>query len=100
MIYWVKLWDWNDSNLNEFRSIASIPLIDLVSGNFKQTINFTKRDEKQKADIPNATIYFKINFEEVWDFYLTFMDWKASSIQNDKNLTEVINPKIELKLLT
>jgi len=39
-----------------------------------------------------ATLNFNIFFEEIWDFYLTFLDWKTTNLEKeeDKNLT--INP--------
>ena len=42
-----------------------------------------------------------IYFEEIWDFYLTFMDWKTTSLEKDKNEDcGVINPSLELRILS
>jgi len=44
-----------------------------------------------------AAVSFTIYFEEIWDFYLTFMDWKTSSIEKeDKNMQ--FSPFVEIKL--
>jgi hypothetical protein len=39
-------------------------------------------------------------FEEIWDFYLTFMDWKTTSLEKDKLDEAVINPSLELRLIS
>lgn len=47
----------------------------------------------------NATINMKINFAEIWDFYLEFMDWQTTTIQNvDSEATkkQQFNPFIEI----
>jgi hypothetical protein len=33
-----------------------------------------------KAFRQMAIITFNIYFEEIWDFYLTFMDWKTTNL--------------------
>ena len=43
---------------------------------------------------------FNIYFEEIWDFYLTFMDWKATSLEKDKGDDLVISPSLELRLVS
>lgn len=30
----------------------------------------------------NTTVNMKVNLSEIWDFYLEFMDWKTSSLQD------------------
>lgn len=45
-----------------------------------------------------AILTFNIYVEEIWDFYMKFVDWKTTSLvkKNDKSLT--INPSIELTM--
>ena len=37
-----------------------------------------------KPDKKTATVNFKMNLAEIWDFYLDFADWKTSNIKNDE----------------
>lgn len=47
-----------------------------------------------------ATMTFNIFFEEIWDFYITFQDWKTSSLQKDEDKQMTINPSLQLTLIT
>lgn len=47
-----------------------------------------------------AALSFLIYFEEIWDFYLTFMDWKTTSLEKERDKAMVINPFIELNLVS
>ncbi len=43
--------------------------------------------EEGKAQREICTLTFNIYFEEIWDFYLTFMDWKSTIIKKPKHST-------------
>ena len=45
-----------------------------------------------------AAVSFTIYFEEIWDFYLTFMDWKTSSIEKEQDKNMQFSPFVEIKL--
>lgn len=45
-----------------------------------------------------ARIYYKMLFQEVWDYKLTFEAWKGQNIMGEKGVE--MTPKIELALLT
>lgn len=45
-----------------------------------------------------AAVSFTIYFEEIWDFYLTFMDWKTSSIEKEQDKDMQFSPSVEIKL--
>lgn len=47
-----------------------------------------------------AAITFNIYFEEVWDFYLTFMDWKATNLLKEDDKQLAICPSVQLTLLS
>jgi hypothetical protein len=47
-----------------------------------------------------AVISFNVYFEEIWDFYMTFMDWKTTNIQKEDDKTMPINASVELTLLS
>ena len=49
-----------------------------------------------------ASVSFSILFEEIWDFTLTFMDWKASkALHTEKeSKSTLMNPSVSLKLVS
>lgn len=63
-------------------SYNSIPLIDIVDGPMQQTVKMYPYTDKFEPGKLNATINMKVNLAEIWDFYLEFMDWKTTTIQN------------------
>ena len=46
--------------------------------------------------ILKCRLQFKIVFEEVWDFFLKFQDWRTTDLE--KCSTSSINPQLEIKL--
>jgi hypothetical protein len=47
-----------------------------------------------------AQVSFNIYFEEMWDFYLNFMDWKTTSLEKETGDDSVINPSLEFRLIS
>ena len=43
---------------------------------------------------------YNIYFQEIWDFNLTFQDWKCTDLLIDKNKPFDTNPQLELILQT
>ena len=39
-------------------------------------------------------------FEEIWDFYMQFVDWRTTSLKKDGDKKLQINPSIDVKLKT
>lgn len=39
-----------------------------------------------------STINLKINLAEIWDFYIEFMDWKCTTIQNKDDPKRTYDP--------
>ena len=61
--------------------------------------------EEGKAYRQMANLNFSIYFEEIWDFHLTFMDWKTTTLEKDKDRQGGVqhyqpNPSVELRLLS
>ena len=94
----IELWDKERVWLNKFLGYASIPLINIVEGNFRQIIFIQEPVPDGKAYKQMAIITFDIYFEEIWDFYLTFMDWKATNLQKEDDKSLVLNPSVQLTL--
>ena len=66
----IEAWDKNTFLLNRFIGYASIPMIDIVSGSFKQAVVMTEPLKDNKGVRQVAAITFNCYFEEIWDFYL------------------------------
>ena len=47
-----------------------------------------------------AVITYNMYFEEIWDFYLQFVDWRTTSLKKDGDKKLQINPSIDVKLKT
>ena len=47
-----------------------------------------------------AIINFNIFFEEIWDFYLTFFDWKISNLEKEQDKQLNINPQVQITILS
>ena len=85
--------------LNEFIGYASIPLMDVANGCFKQAVPVMPVGDGE-APRAMATLAFNIFFEEVWDFYIMFMDWKTTSLEKPKEKSLQLNPQVEVRLLS
>jgi len=77
----IEVWDKENFWLNRFLGYMSIPLIDIVNGSFRQSASLAVVDNKGVTKT-NAELTFSIYFEEIWDFHLTFLDWKTSNLTN------------------
>lgn len=40
----------------------------------------------------------KVNFAEIWDYYLEFMDWKTTTIMNAESPKDSFNPYLVIKM--
>eukprot|EP00347_Sterkiella_histriomuscorum_P007723 403347806 len=96
----IELWDKETGWLNKFLGYVSIPFIEIATGQFKQSIIIKESVAEGKSYKNIATINFNIFFEEIWDFYLTFLDWKATSLEKEEDKNLNINPQLELRLLS
>lgn len=95
----LEVWDAENFYLNEFLSYNSIPLIDIVDGPMQQQVLMYPYDKNFEPGKLNATINLKVNLAEIWDFYIEFMDWKTTTLQNNENAqtrTQVLNPSIKI----
>lgn len=94
----MEVWDTESFYLNKFISYNSIPLIDIVEGSMNHTIQCFPYNDHFAQLKQNATVNMKINFSEIWDFYIEFMDWKTTSIQNKFNKSAEMNSYIEITM--
>lgn len=56
--------------------------------------------EEGKAFKQMANLNFSIYFEEIWDFHLTLMDWKTTTLEKEKEKGTQLSPSVEIRLLT
>lgn len=99
----IELWEHNNFWMNEIHSYLTIPLIDIVNGNANVGEIMNKKESGRKNPVPFAYVEFNCVFQEIWDFNLSFVNWKCPNLinpkkkidPNDKKLTT----KIEIKLI-
>ena len=80
----LEAWDKEGLWLNKFLGYYSIPLLDIANGEFRQHANLSTFDNKGVEKL-SCQLSFTMHFEEIWDFYLQFFDWKTTSLANGKN---------------
>ena len=96
----IEVWDKNGFFLNTFLGYESLLLLDVAGGNVRQSVNiYDKMEHDEKGTKLVCTLNFKMVFEEIWDFYLKFLDWRTSNLENElSNTKQTINPRIEIIL--
>ena len=77
----IELWDYNTWMPNTYKGIGMIPLFDIIKGSIYRTVS-----------INGIKIGFKIVFQELWDFELSFEDWSLTNVKylfgiNESNKT-------------
>ncbi len=75
----IEVWDHNSMWMNTILGYTTIGLIDVVDGDINLSFDITKASGKKKK-VPSCTIEFKCIFQEIWDFKLTFVNWKAGPL--------------------
>lgn len=68
----------------------------IADGTTGQTVNIYDKVDKAVEGAFKCTLSFKIVFEEIWDFYLQFLDWRITNLE-DQNSKKSINPIYHLK---
>ena len=100
----VELWEYNSFSNNTIHGYKTWQLIDIVNGYFNVNDFITKREEGKKNPMPFAFVEFNLMFEEIWDFNLSFDNWKCSNLLNPKKKrnpnAEKPNTRVEIKLLS
>ena len=77
------MWDYNRIYMNSFVGYESLLLSEIADGTVRQTIQIYDKIEKDDDNIGKlkCTLSFKCVLEEIWDFYLTFRDWKTTNLK-------------------
>jgi hypothetical protein len=94
----IEVWDYNAFKLNEFQGISMIELMKIIKGNIFQSVLIEKKIGSNKK--PICKVEFKIIFQEIWDFKLTFEDWGARNVNYLFSYTDIsdIAPGLEFNL--
>ena len=45
-----------------------------------------------------STINLKVNLAEIWDFYIEFMDWKSTNIQDKNQRKKSFDPYVIISI--
>ena len=89
----IEVWDHNSFFMNYILGYHTINLIDIVDGDKNQSYEITRKESKKRA-VQVATVDFKCIFQEIWDFKLNFINWKAGPIVELKKGKKDDDPKI------
>jgi hypothetical protein len=87
----IEVWDYNRLWFNNFVGYESMELMQIADGSTRQQVNIYDKIEKSGEGALKCTLTFKIVFEEIWDFYLQFLDWRISNVEDIYN-KKTINP--------
>lgn len=74
-----ELWDYNTVWMNKIMGYTTIDLIDVVNGNMNQQVEIKKKEAKKKRPKLQALIEFKCIFQEIWDYSITFLNFKVEN---------------------
>lgn len=101
----IELWDYNSIWMNTIKCYSTLNLIEIVDGNCNLSLELTTKENGKKNPVPYAIIDFKCIFQEIWDFKLSFLNWKAGCIippskaKIANNGEKYPNSQIEIELL-
>ena len=100
----IELWEHNNIWMNEIHSYITIPLIDIANGNCNQSVYIMKKEPGKKKKNPFAIIDFNCIFQEIWDFNLYFLNWRATNIlpprkKKTPDTSNLPSTKIKIKFL-
>lgn len=99
----VEVWDYNTIWMNKIQAYSTMQLMDIVSGNCNTSMELTRKESGKKKPVPFCCIEFKCIFQEIWDFKLSFLNWKAGCILPPKkkggNIEKYPNSQVEISLV-
>lgn len=97
----IEVWDKAAWSLNTFVGYESVPLIEIASGPIKQNLKIFDKTEKHGISTQQVCeLTFQLNFEEIWDFRLSFHDFKATDLtyRGTQKWNKKLNPKLRIRL--
>lgn len=101
----LELWDYNSIWMNTIKSYKTLPLIDIVSGDCNVSLDMLHKTPGKKKPVPYAMVEFKCIFQEIWDFKLSFLNWKSTCItspsqakKNEMRQEELPSTQIQIEL--
>ena len=80
----VELWDYNSFFMNKIVGYTTVKLIELVNGSVNVSLEITKRSKPKARPQLQATIDFKIIFQEIWDYKISFLNWKLENVLSNR----------------
>ena len=94
----IEVWEYNKIWFNGYVGYESLELLSLADGSVHKTVSIYDKSDKESEGILKCVLNFKIGFEEIWDFFLQFLDWRTTNIENSFDPRKVICPKLEIKI--
>lgn len=100
----LELWEHNNFWMNEIHSYLLLPLIDIVNGSCNIGEYMLKREKGRKNPLPFAYVEFNCVFQEIWDFKLSFANWKSTNLLNPKKKNQsqeqAPSSKVKIQMVT
>ena len=82
----IEVWDKAAWSLNTFLGYESLLLQDVARGTIKQSVKIFDKTEKNGVSTQQiCDLNFMLHFEEVWDFELAFLEFKATDLTHRKS---------------
>lgn len=94
----IELWEHNNFWMNEIHSYITLPLIDIANGISNITEYMLKAEIGKKNPLPFALIEFNCLFQEIWDFNISFLNWKSSTLQDPQKKKGPLAPNTKIKI--
>lgn len=74
----MEVWNWSSYRVNKLDSQAQDTLQTFASGSVFNEYDLVSPDHREK--LPRGKLSFQLFFQEVYDFELSFLDWKMAEI--------------------
>jgi hypothetical protein len=101
-IFHLELWAFQGCSLNVLKGYTSRPLLDIARGDIDLVFDIKTRIDKMETLY--ARVVMRCIFQEIWDFYLTFRDWRTTELIPEKRKkkppeTPAFDPDMDEELL-
>jgi len=92
----IEIWDHNSFFMNTILGYTTINLFDVVNGDINFSFDIQRKEGRRS--FPVCTLDFKCIFQEIWDFKLSFVNWKAGPIVEVKKGKREPTKKLESRI--
>lgn len=98
----IELWDYNSFLMNNIVGYTTVRIIDIVDGGVNVTLEINFKSKPRARPQLQAIVEFKIIFQEIWDYKISFLNWKLentlSSRQQKSGKSKPPNLQLSIEL--